>query len=694
MLCDPTRIGDFTHFANGFTFSRPLITSSDGTTLDLNVKNVASGYPQISRVLETLKLPAFPTKKEEFLRSLMMHIPYVVQDTWSRPAYATQRSRSTRSRHQSLPLRIFLATTFTLVAVLVSLSVCKNLLIRHRLSGLAPRKLSEGGEAIDGDEHAILEGCLALEEEMGIIEERTFSSPEGDASSRIMELVSMLSETAAAKESTQGESPLADKLHLSQQLLEGPSPSEPTYYEEIHFHTPSPQSSDASSRTMELASMLSETATPKESTQGESPLAEKLHLSQQLLEGPSPSEPTYYGGIHLLTPSPQSSDASSRTMELVSMLSETAAAKESTQGESPLADKLHPRYYGEIHLHTPSPQSSDASSRIMELASMLSETAAAKESTQGESSLADKLHVSQQLLEGPSPSDPRDCEGIHLHTPSPQSSVKSTGSTGGSPALDPDSWIETIPSIDAQLVGQEGAESSSATEGDSSTEEVSAPPAIKRRREDLRDLLLGDNNRSHPYVRLPVVEKGVAPRYIRTSILFTRPTGRISPHMHLREVRRLLKKETIDQHDAEVLMNAVERLVSASWFNTQTQTRTLFPVDIVSVLGKYFMIFDAIVSAMQLFGEYMQAHLWWDKFTAHFDTSVRLYSTASYQKVAKFHVYLAKRLSSALDIYKQGRRPPRLEVYELKRLLFCSPLGHHRLKEQQWEPWREDGGCI
>ncbi|CDJ33532.1 LOW QUALITY PROTEIN: uncharacterized protein EMH_0016440 [Eimeria mitis] len=100
--------------------------------------------------------------------------------------------------------------------------MCKTLFNRDQRSGVTRRQLAEGGDGIDEDERSIVEGCLDLQEEIGVLHQSAVSSPEGDSSSRVTALVSMLSEAAAATESTQV--PRADeRLYLSEQLLEGGS---------------------------------------------------------------------------------------------------------------------------------------------------------------------------------------------------------------------------------------------------------------------------------------------------------------------------------------------------------------------------------------------------------------------------------------------------------------------------------------
>ncbi|CDI86465.1 hypothetical protein EPH_0069270 [Eimeria praecox] len=86
------------------------------------------------------------------------------------------------------------------------------------------------------DEVSIVEGCLELEEEMGVLGERAISISEGDSSSRIAELVSMLS--AAAKESVM-QGGLGADLQLHEQNLEGQSSLESRGDEQASVPAPS-----------------------------------------------------------------------------------------------------------------------------------------------------------------------------------------------------------------------------------------------------------------------------------------------------------------------------------------------------------------------------------------------------------------------------------------------------------------------
>ncbi|CDI87900.1 hypothetical protein, conserved [Eimeria praecox] len=451
----------------------------------------------------------------EFEYSSMLSIPYVGQDTLIRFAHPTLHSRPSRPRLQSLSLRIFLATTISVVAALVSLSICRALRSRDQGPGVARRRLAEGGEGMDEDEVSIVEGCLELEEEMGFLRERAVSISEGDSSSRVAQLVSMLS--AAAKES----------------VMQG--------------------------------------------------------------------------------------------------------------------------------------------------------------------GLGADLQVHEQNLEGQSSFESRGGRQASVPAPSLPASVGRRESSDVIPALDPDSWMDGIPSISLEPEEQESDMLVGDTRDPPNTEQASASHASNSELPmGLKDIVRSADIRQHPYVHLPVLEEDVIPRDVHVIMPFgdERQTRVGRPYTRLLTLRALFAKKTLNQKNADLLVHTLKELVSSYLLRKKTRRKREIPVMAVEELGIHLIVFDYVVSAIQLLGEHMQAHLWWDKFTASLDINFPLPAPGSRGKeLTHFHIDLARRLRAAINIYKRGVRPPLLEVIALKTLLFCSPLGRHRLKRPKWDPWRKDGGC-
>ncbi|CDI87824.1 hypothetical protein EPH_0062500 [Eimeria praecox] len=168
-----------------------------------------------------------------------------------------------------------------------------------------------------------------------------------------------------------------------------------------------------------------------------------------------------------------------------------------------------------------------------------------------------------------------------------------------------------------------------------------------------------------------------------------------SVHTHLLRLRRLFAQKVLRQVDLDMLQDEIEDLVAVYWLRNQRVTKVKAPIRVVEALGTYFMAFDYIVCAIQLLGDYMQLPLWWEKFAESFNPHLRLPDPGPLRvRISMFYTDLSRRLVAALDIYKGGKRPPLREVVALKKMLFCSPLGRHRLKDRKWNPWREDGECF
>ncbi|CDI85902.1 hypothetical protein EPH_0066320 [Eimeria praecox] len=211
----------------------------------------------------------------------------------------------------------------------------------------------------------------------------------------------------------------------------------------------------------------------------------------------------------------------------------------------------------------------------------------------------------------------------------------------------------------------------------------------------LKDIVRSADIRHHPYVHLPVLEEGVVPRDIDAVTLLSQQGELLKSHAHMRTLRALFVKKTLSQKDADLLVSTLEQFLATYLLHKKTRRKRAIPTFAVEDFGSYFLAFDFVLSAMQLLGKHMQAHLWWDKFAASFNMNIPVPAPGSRGKeLTHFHIKLARRLRAAINIYKRGMRPPLLEVIALKNLLFCSPLGRHQFKHPRWDPWRKDGGCF
>ncbi|CDJ60450.1 hypothetical protein, conserved [Eimeria maxima] len=347
------------------------------------------------------------------------------------------------------------------------------------------------------------------------------------------------------------------------------------------------------------------------------------------------------------------------------------------------------------------PSSSNELERISELASMFAESAAAHESMQaaeqysawGESAAAQPVsrsnqqeHLSDQL------SEHQGDAGLY-----PMASLGAASGGGSStslyPALNPDSWVEDIEDIlpvgDFQAESQDEdpvASYSNAMDTDAMLPMPYLPSTSNALHMELDHLI-----KDHPYVRLPVLEPTVVPKCLLPKGALGTIRMDISSHIQFLILRKLFAKRTLNQQDADEVVRALEQLASKTGRRARTSRRQGRPLFAASTLGTYFLVFDYLVSAIQIFGNSMQLPLWWNQFISFFDVDYYFPEPSKRARGnARFNTQLANSLIAALRIYKTGNRPPLSMVLELKRQLFFSKFAPQRFRSPEWEPWRTD----
>ncbi|CDJ60074.1 hypothetical protein EMWEY_00059850, partial [Eimeria maxima] len=97
-----------------------------------------------------------------------------------------------------------LPAAIPLLGILLIWSVCAAARFKEQPATAAQRRLSDRDLGMDDEEQSVLEECLALEADLGIIRPQAASPSDGDRSRRIAELVSLLSGAAAEYELKQG----------------------------------------------------------------------------------------------------------------------------------------------------------------------------------------------------------------------------------------------------------------------------------------------------------------------------------------------------------------------------------------------------------------------------------------------------------------------------------------------------------
>ncbi|CDI85519.1 hypothetical protein EPH_0057800 [Eimeria praecox] len=136
-------------------------------------------------------------------------------------SYGLQNASPSRSRLKDRPALLLLVGIISVTAFLFMVSICSTLLRRNKVSEAPGRRLSDDGEDENGDALSVIEGCLELESELGVLGARAASHTQTDPASSVEGLVSALHEAAAEHEAMQGLWPSWDGALVSQAVSSG-----------------------------------------------------------------------------------------------------------------------------------------------------------------------------------------------------------------------------------------------------------------------------------------------------------------------------------------------------------------------------------------------------------------------------------------------------------------------------------------
>ncbi|CDJ51676.1 hypothetical protein, conserved [Eimeria brunetti] len=519
--------------------------------------------------------------------------------------YLGPRLQITAPRQHSVPPRarallvLLAAFAVPLLTTLILLAVCKSPhSVRKQALGMNRRRLA------DKDESAIsiVEECLALEEELGLVAQEVTPPVPTDRSRRISELALLFSETAAAHEAMQGQ----EEAWGVQQAYQ---PAAPLAYWPTNFGYQQEGSPAASEE--QLSTFTSAAASP-----AASPVA---YEAKDPSVGPAFDPDMWADILEVIGSQPEwdqqepAAATSSSTFEGIGyqpewVQQEPAAATSSKTfqgiGYRPEWDQQEPAAATSSSTFTPEEQQPEPPAPMD-----------VYPSTSGESS-STRASVGRQL---------------------------------------PLVTIDTYPTIRGAL--QAGV------------------PALEH----------------HPYYRLPVLAPGVVVDTMLPEGVMRPIKMNISSYAQFATLRRLFAKPVLNQDDADEAMVAIEKLVRKTARRARRGIRQVRPLFGASTLGSYFLVFDYLVSALQVFGGSSGLPEWWGEFVSVFDFDY-FYPTPSKgsRESGIYNTQLANSLLVALNMYKKGERPSAHVVIELKRHLFFGEHGPQQFKRAQWDPWREE----
>ncbi|CDJ28848.1 LOW QUALITY PROTEIN: uncharacterized protein EMH_0044530 [Eimeria mitis] len=192
--------------------------------------------------------------------------------------------------------------------------------------------------------------------------------------------------------------------------------------------------------------------------------------------------------------------------------------------------------------------------------------------------------------------------------------------------------------------------------------------------------------RQHPFFRLPVVNPKDIHRTFRKEYALSMYYGRSTPMESYMTMRNLFAKASLTAEDVELLMTEAELLANYAADRLGRECRRCTANYLVLKLSSLFMAFDYLVCTIEILGSKMNTGTWWKEFTQKFRTEYLLPESARTQRGNTLHK-LVNRLSSALAIYRQQRRPAVEEVVDLKRIILTNPYKGSQFANPLWQLW-------
>ncbi|CDJ43128.1 hypothetical protein, conserved [Eimeria tenella] len=232
---------------------------------------------------------------------------------------------------------------------------------------------------------------------------------------------------------------------------------------------------------------------------------------------------------------------------------------------------------------------------------------------------------------------------------------------------------------------------SAAAQGEGSEKKVSLLHSIVARKPLLElDALTGAyiDIRFHPFCHLPFVDPSQIARTLLPESALTPSYTVDRPLPLMLRAYDLFSRAFLPKNELEVATYIAERLAAYAIHFQTSQLSGRPSSRAIQMLGIRFLIFDVIVSVLELLGQRAEG-LWWEKLSRsvpheYIPTLVNAHLS---RKTKTLNIYLQK-LSAALKTFKSGKRPSCTVLITLKQFLICSPYAPAYFKSKEFNPWR------
>ena len=195
---------------------------------------------------------------------------------------------------------------------------------------------------------------------------------------------------------------------------------------------------------------------------------------------------------------------------------------------------------------------------------------------------------------------------------------------------------------------------------------------------------------AHPFYRLPVLQPWALRKEFRMPTGSMRSGIYLRPIIALRRIQHLFLQPYLSPAEAEELISLNERILQHLALSERSPVWNDPVTHAVVVLGRRYMLLEAVLCSVQLLEHFFKPQEWWSHFVTTIPTEYQCDPSRYESPRLRQHASLAARLSAALGSIKSGTRPSAEMTVTLKRELFCENSSPSELREKRWDPWRND----
>ncbi|CDJ37774.1 hypothetical protein, conserved [Eimeria tenella] len=205
-----------------------------------------------------------------------------------------------------------------------------------------------------------------------------------------------------------------------------------------------------------------------------------------------------------------------------------------------------------------------------------------------------------------------------------------------------------------------------------------------------RGIPVGRTSRdAHPFVRLPLLEPGADKDLPDLRALNLRGRSPLLAHS-LKIVRSFLMKPILNKIEVIELLKCEATMLRQAAQLIALSVDNLNPSSAVEVLGRRFLVLQALHSVAKLLGDHVANNVWYKSVFALLPSSYSKRFRRSFGRWSERYIILSRDLIEAMEMYRVGDEPSAERIIDLKRRLLCLPDSPSGFRRVAWSIWRTD----